>query len=221
MRRILSLALVLGSSTALANTPAAPVHDLARTESTKNTAAIGVNMPLAWLDQSVGLTLYVGVTKRTALRFNAAYVDTWGDLLLAATEAETEGAPGHESYRRTLDLGVGYQFHVSERFRGLSFEIGALYRERDRQRARHPWDIDYLQSETKTIAARPMLGYTWRGSQVFMSIALGASFGYQRGVETDAKEVYTMTGTELVESSSRIRGVTSELEAYWRFGVII
>lgn len=178
--------------------------------------AVASNFPLGWLGAvSIGASTYLGVMKRHAIRLNVARSDTWEMMPLVIF---TGNVP--ETWQRvTVDLGAGWVFYPSERFRGVSLELGAL--RRARQFTRRNYMDDTWVTDTATYSVRGLVGYSWLiGGHFLIAAAVGGSGGYERGTQTD-----TMRSSDFqqpaVVTTERISRLGGEVEAYLRFGFAI
>lgn len=175
------------------------------------TLALAVNAPISWIDaMSIAGSAYIGVYDRHALRLNVARSDTWERLpaaLLFGAEVE--------AYEKiTLTLGAGWVFYPSERFRGVSFELGAFHRDRDISEMNPTILGERTVTDTQTYAAYGLVGYSLLIADHFMiAAALGGSVGYQYGTRTHYTDYPTTMGT-----TERISRAAPELEWYLRFG---
>src|SRR5262249_3426259 len=142
--------------------------------------AIGFNEPIGWFADAVGVSGYLQLGDHHGLRVNGAmfpephYMATG----LAAISADDGG--GAEG--RVIEAGIGWNWYPRQFMDGFSTEIGAFYRHRDNH--------DYYDGlgdayawKTQMIAARAMIGWTWRYEGLFASLAVGASFGIERGTK--------------------------------------
>ena len=170
--------------------------------------AISVNAPVMWLrGTSIASSVYVGTGARTALRFNVARSEMSESFLGALGGSDEVGE------KQTLDLGAGYVFYPDGRLTGLSYELGALVRDRDRH-TNDGLSDRFSASDTRTLAARALVGFSAYGaaSHLFIAGAIGASLGYRRG---DGITQDTM------ETPTHLSDAVFEMEAYLRFGVVL
>jgi hypothetical protein len=162
--------------------------------------AIAVNSPVSIiLGFAYGVSGYVKLAEHQALRLNVASYQsdyTWedeGDAALSGNKRDASASwvcfP-----RRFLDGGL--------------VELGALVRRH------HSMSYDYLDNvenwtlDSSTLAVRGMAGWSWLiHNHAFMSLAAGASVGYEFG-----------TATERMETSMHVSRTILWPEAYVRFG---
>jgi hypothetical protein len=185
--------LAMFSATALADTglqtdaPAKPSGE------TTVPVAIGVNVPLGWKDaSSIAGSLYVGVSKRLALRGNVASYDYHGGMLNDVGAAIVQADDEASTKGRITDVGVGVVHYGNRLWDGFTVEAGLLRRSKDISSADEFATPAYVATETATYSARALVGYSWLiHDHFFVSFALGMSGGHESGTETTKMDTYT------------------------------
>ena len=162
--------------------------------------ALAVNSPFSWMlsretdgpKLAFAASAYVGIGRHQAVRVNVASyeVDPWALLLADGFVAAAGGDPGECSRGgHARDVGVGWMYFLRERWRGPSFELGVLGRERQTSQCLSPFPDGFTTNEvttsTTTIAARGLVGWSWLvADQLYLSLAAGGSVGVEWGTET-------------------------------------
>lgn len=191
------------SSSALADTtqtdaPAKPSVATGAAAQAKLPVAIGVNVPILWKDaESIAGSLYVGLTKRLALRGNVASYDYHGGMFTAAGALTSilSGGDSEADYDgRITDVGVGAVLYSNKMWDGFTVEAGLLRRATDIEVSDDFADEAYVATTTTTYAARALVGYSWLiGDHFFVAFALGMSGGHESGTETARMESHSQS----------------------------
>jgi hypothetical protein len=177
--------------------------------------AIGVNFPTGWADaNSIAGSLYVGVTKKDAIRVNAAsyrYTSSAvGDLIGLAY-----GADGDEASRsgRITDLGVGFVHYSRGLWDGLTVEVGALRRAKEIRINDSAVSLATVATTSTTYAGRALLGWSWLIKRhAFIAFAVGMSLGIEHGTD------HTETTFRMPMMTVDIDRTAIGGEGYLRFG---
>lgn len=187
-------------------------------ESPRLPIAIAVNLPLMWKDaESIAGSLYVGLTKRLAVRGNvASYKYHGGMMTLAGSIAAIPSGGGDEGEHegRINDVSVGVVGYSNKMWDGFTMEASLMRRAKD-VRTTDDFSVPgFIATESTTYAVRALVGYSWLiGDHVFVAFALGMSGGHEHGSETTRMSLYTSGA----ETKSVSRWETSA-EGYLRFG---
>lgn len=168
--------------------------------------AIGVNLPIRW-DKSFGGSLYVGLSQHVAIRTNVA---TYDDLRLAGIfnggyDGGTDG--------RTIDVGAGVVYYPRRLWDGLTLEAGVLRRTADITMTGTRGGDEIIDRRTTMYGVRALVGWSWLiKNHVFLSVAGGSAFGYERGTEDWSWEHSDST------MSTSVSQTVTPLEGYIRVG---
>jgi hypothetical protein len=183
---------------------------------TDATVAIAVNAPTSWIDgKSFGVSGYARLTDHQALRLNFAThaygpnptVEVLAGFLL---DAEFEGV--HEG--RINDLGAGWQYYPRRTFDGPMLELGVLHRWGDVKEIDDLSDNEVTERDTQLQAGRALAGWSWLiSNSATISLAFGASYGYEHGTQTTQQTFDSMPMTRDVGEWK------TTAEGYIRFGV--
>jgi hypothetical protein len=169
--------------------------------------ALAVNAPWAWRHDSIGGSIYAGVTPHWAVRANFAKYDAEESL-----PAQLLGS-GPYHHGGIFDLGLGGVWYPRRLWDGFTIEAGALMRHRDFRVT--PDDLSSrpdLAIRSETFAARAMVGWSWLVARVVcLSVGVGASAGLEHGKETVLPE----KGMPTVRQVDRMQ---VDFETYARFG---
>jgi hypothetical protein len=154
--------------------------------------AIGVNPPTSWLrTPSVGVSVYAGITTHQAIRVNVARY-TFSPEVGYGSPSDRDLSnwffvEGLFSGGNT-DIGVGWMYFPRRLWSGPSLEAGVLRRARANYMFRDTDEPNIVNTESATYASRALVGWSWLiKKHVFISIAAGASVGYERGREETAE----------------------------------
>jgi hypothetical protein len=153
--------------------------------------AVAVNPPLRWAGaDSLAGSVYWGVTKHSAIRFNVARYDYSAiPVLFWLAEDGPSLVDG-----RILDGGISWMHFSDKLHDGFFIEFGALVRKQDTRVEDDFASTFRLDTDTTTIAARAMVGYSWKAADpVFIALSLGLSGGYEMGTETHSDDPMTST----------------------------
>lgn len=157
--------------------------------------AIGVNPPTSWLrTPSVGVSAYAGITPHQAIRANVARY-TFSAEIGSGSPSDRElsdwfFADGAFSGGNT-DMGLGWMYFPRRLWSGPSLEAGVLRRARANYLWRDTDEPNIVRTESTTYAGRALVGWSWLiKKHVFISIAAGASFGFESGHETTAEHEF-------------------------------
>ncbi|MBA3464205.1 MAG: hypothetical protein H0T46_29895 [Deltaproteobacteria bacterium] len=185
-------------STTQTDAPAKPSIATATRAEAKLPIAIGVNLPLRWKDgESIGGSLYVGLTKRLALRGNVASYEYVGGMFTAAgAVASLLNGGDSEAYHggRITDVGVGLVLYSNKMWDGFTVEAGLLRRATNISTSDDYADEAYVATDSTTYAARALVGYSWLvGEHFFVAFALGMSGGHESGTQTARMESHSQS----------------------------
>jgi hypothetical protein len=184
-------------------------------------AAVAINEPFGWTQETFAASAYVALTAHQALRANVEYDHHMSSFDVFALGLVDAAAGGDAEYPRsgiggTTDYGLAWMWFPRHIYSGISIEAGALLRQRD-----YSDNTDQVTDalKTTTIAMRVMLGYSWRfGPRFFVSAAIGLSVGRAYGTET-------MTSTDPdAPPSSHTHAVPTydtDPEAFVRIGLLL
>lgn len=157
---------------------------LAHAEPVASTAArtplkvgIAVNPPIRWFDDhdsTFAASIYAAIDEHQVVRGNFARYP-YGPSLLAGLESE--GAWDGN----VTDFGASYQYYPRRAYDGVVVEAGLLVRS-SVGTAYDPFESDETSEDTKFIAGRAMIGWSWLvADHLFTSLQVGGSVGYKRG----------------------------------------
>jgi hypothetical protein len=205
----LTLASLAVSARAEPATPPSTTDPATRTTDASGPAiALGVSLPLAWLDGSFGASAYVGLGHHHAVRANFARYEPirLSDLAAVATGGDS---PAHGGW--ITDLGIGWVWYPRRLWDGFTLEVGAIRRDRDT--FLWPEFDPRVETRSTTYAGRAMIGWSWLiKGHVFVAVAAGGSVGYESGHETITPDA---GGPMSKVAIARPRG---DAELYLRFG---
>lgn len=177
--------------------------------------AIAVNSPFGWIGgNSLGASVYAGITSHVAIRANVASY-AGGPSVLGEVISAAAGGDGDEAEHsgRVLDLGVGVVHYSRGLWDGFTLEAGALRRGRDLVVVDDFAPAYRTSTDTVTYAGRALIGWSWLIHQrAFIAVAIGASAGIETGTETTENERGEMKKSQSVDRSD------VSLESYLRFG---
>ena len=178
--------------------------------------AIGVNVPLGWMDgSSIAGSLYVGLTKRLALRGNVASYDYSGGMLNGVGAAIVQADDEASTHGRITDIGVGVVHYGNRLWDGFTVEAGLLRRGQDISSQDELATPAYVATDTTTYSVRGLVGYSWLiKDHFFVSFALGMSGGHESGTETTKMDTYS-SAPSTTKSVSRWEATP---EGYLRIG---
>jgi len=181
--------------------------------------ALAINEPFGWPSGfAIAGSAYARVAAHHAVRLNVAsyeyHANVGGDLI----DHFVFGGDGDESGKtgRYFDVGASWMYFPRRVWDGPSFELGLLHRSIDTNRYDDFADDDIVDRDGQMIGARALLGWSWMiHDRVFISIAMGASKGYEFGTQVitpDASHPQMTTTGDYGEW-------TTAFEGNMRFGV--
>lgn len=219
MSRFLTLVIVLAPSLAIASPPRGPRVALAHSSDdlewgeirppgetprlerppvSPKKLALAVNNPMAWTGFAYAASGYAAITDHQVLRVNMAWFKSAAENPgLFVLGSVISGEPiEDEAYREggAFDVGVGWMYFPRRVWSGPTIELGGVIR------TKHSYISDeysYPEEETidtTTTAGRALVGWHWdiRG-RAFISIAAGASYGYESGTSVGVFGIDQMT----------------------------
>lgn len=167
--------------------------------------ALSINSPLFWKDGSVGASGYVGLSDHHALRLNVA---TWDIHTLPI-----RGDGLH--FGRLVDVSAGWMYFPMRRFDGLTFELGLMRRSGATYENSIEMTPEIVDRDTQLYAARALLGWSWLiHDRVMISVAAGASRGYEVGIETTTRD----SVSDQMPDTHEVSRWTTTAEGYFRVG---
>lgn len=196
---IVVLALTISLTSVQAN-PMAADHIKTRRE-----IAIGVNPPIGWLVRAFAVSGYAQLSDHHGMRVNAASFPNphfWAAPALAGDGGASGGS--------VFDVGAGWTYYPRRFLDGFGTELGAFYRRRD---VRDFYDGlgDSYEWKTRIVAARALVSWNWRiRSSIFISLAVGASTGNEKGTQRSQEE--PMSAPRSVDRQ------VFDIESYLRLG---
>ena len=209
-----SWALVVEAGIAGAEGPPTPARGPAE-DSSHVRVALGGNSPLLWQnDDSLAASLYVGVSRRHAIRVNVASYKDVGNLVwdVAGTLA---GGDGVEHSERTTDLGIGWVIYPLRVCDGFMVELGGLRRTRHARMSDPESSPESVGTDTIDYAGRALIGWSWvLGRYGFIAVAGGVSYGRETGTETSGEA----GSAPMTRKTISRMGPTNE--GYLRIGVL-
>ena len=225
IHRVVPLAVLSWTSLVgdVARAEVSPRPSLAATEQDASTPiAIATNVPWSWDNLSFGLSVYVGLSPRVALRANVASYTP--HALNAFREFASAGdGPGIWNHGRTTDAGLGILSYVRTGgevgyWNGVGLEAGLLFRNRDMLVNEYPDPFDSSEdiatrTGTNAVLARVLVAPSVAlRRHLFVSLGAGVSVGYEVGHETRSVG-------DMMRSSERVSQVVVEGEIYVRLGL--
>jgi hypothetical protein len=156
---------------------------------------VAINNPIMWNSSNdggppaaVGLSGYIGLDRHQVLRLNyATYaVDNDSQLVDAILAPEAgDGDCAYELSGRSDDFGVGWDYFVRERYRGLSIELGVVRKSMHLSHCMEDSGGEYASTRYTTstaYVARAMLAWSWLYTDhLFASFGAGLSAGREAG----------------------------------------
>ncbi len=208
--RLILLVAVLGSSTVVAE--ADPLDQL--DSHARDRFAIAVSTPVSWVETGFGASLYYKLAEHHALRFNVASYSNQepiaGELLIGAAFGGDDDGGGMTG--RTSDVGVGWMYFPRRFGSGFFLETGVLGRLR--RVGSYDEENDLTTTRSSVLATRALVGWSWPlfGDGFFVSIAAGASAGYEWGATN------TVFDSEEMPTAARVSKLDVEFECFSRLG---
>jgi hypothetical protein len=202
---------------------ASTAHADSNAETTER-IAVAVNSPISWAGSTFGASGYVGLTEHQALRANFASAN--GTPLAFGIVAAFAADDGSTDSERTTDVGIGWMYFPRRLWSGATFELGVLGRGTHTKIAEDPDEFSILTTATKTIAGRALVGWSWSWKSaflsgwsssdhtVFLSVAAGASAGYESGTKT---ETYSPDFPD-PPMKVHVHGFSTAFECFMRIG---
>jgi hypothetical protein len=139
-----------------------------------------------------------------AIRVNVA---RYGVLQLFADDVS------HLDFGATTDLSAGWVYYPRHALDGPTLEADALLRIRRTRDRIDDNNVASVDRNTNTYGGRALVGWTWRPYGVFfVSLAAGASVGYERGNEK------ALVNYDVEPMRTHVSRADVSPEAYLRFG---
>ena len=208
MRKVIALPLAVTGMLTASIAAAPPAHADA------TGFALSVNPPVGWATgDAVAGTASVGLTERHAIRLNAASYAPRPGLLSAFVEDSA-------SYSgRITDLAIGWQYFPRALYHGMSLELDLLGRGHDTQVIEESGASRAdLATESRTLAMRAQVAWTWRFEWLFVAAGVGLSYGYETGTET---ELPSYDGDDSKLMSRSVERFDLATEGFVRIGFVI
>jgi hypothetical protein len=174
--------------------------------------AIAVNTPLLW-NYSFAASGWVGWNDHHAIRANVARYRSPGWMIIPA-KLDADDGPWDADFGHTTDLGLGWVYYPRRVLDGATLEAGVLCRIRRLRSRLDENNVAHEERDTGTYGGRLLAGWTWRLSDLFfLSAAVGASVGYERGTEKTSNY-----GADPMTMHRRVSRADVAAEGYLRIG---
>lgn len=182
--------------------------------------AFAVNVPFAWA-WSLAFSSWVGLDEHHAVRANYARYrgPLWQIIPNALGSEGPEDGDLPPDFGHTTDVGVGWVYFPRRVLDGATLEVGALLRVNRLRDRIDSMNVASEEKHTNVYGVHGLAGWTWRLSDWFLALSVGASAGYERGREkVFVGYDFSHTDPEIIQAR-HVSRVAWSGEAYLRIGV--